>query len=90
MIAEISDLDGFIYSGVAAGIVSALVTVLLNYWFQKRLLAQQLEFQQCLLDQQLAASEKGHKEYLAFLEKAAHWDYVRGENLRTTIADKKE
>jgi len=88
MIADFSSFDGFINSGMAGAALGSLIGVFLTFQFQKILLRQQLEFQQRLLDQQLAANEKGHREHLAFLEKAAHWDFVRGENLRTKIAVK--
>ena len=71
MIADISDLDGFIYSGMAGAALGALISVFLNFRFQKMLLQQQLEFQQRLLDQQIAAQEQGHKEHLEHMTKMA-------------------
>lgn len=46
-----------LFSGAGAIILGGVITVCLTYWFQRKLLTQQLAFQ-----------EKSHKEFLLFLQ----------------------
>ena len=46
-----------LFSGAGAIILGGVITVCLTYWFQQKLLNQQLAFQ-----------EKSHKEFLLFLQ----------------------
>ena len=84
----------FLYSGalgaLLGGLVSAWVSVRLNYTYQNKLLKKQLQFQQRLLEQQLSANEKSHKEHLEYIVKSANTEYTCGSNLITVMREQGE
>lgn len=76
-----------IFTGIGAAAVASLLTAFFTFFFQKRLLKQQLEFQKKLLEQQLAEGEKAQKEFIKFLETVTHGFAVSGAALRNQIFD---
>jgi hypothetical protein len=82
------------FAGAGTAILSALIGAWagsrLNFGFQQRLLKQQLEFQKALLDQQLAADQKSHEEFLKSFDKGVNSEAQGGFTTRTVIQGKLE
>ncbi len=72
--------------GIVLGtLIGAWVSCRLTYCFQQRLLQQQLDFQKGLLEQQLAAGQKSHEEWLKFNLEIARLDTAGGTSLKKQL-----